>query len=312
MDSSEDYSIRLACLDWLNRLAEERNGEELLFSQSQLFRGFLLGEERITLGSPKGIHKPKGMRWPLSILSVSHDSKKRPYKDTFEGEDKLLYRYRGSDPRHPDNVGLREAMARQIPLVYFHGVGRGLYMAVWPVFIVEDRPSELTFVVMAGEGKNILPGLGAGGESVADDPEIRIQRKYATRQVLARIHQQTFRQRVLRAYRRQCAVCRLKHMELLEAAHIIPDPEERGEPIVRNGLSLCKIHHAAFDRNILGISPDYIIEVREDILEEENGPMLRHGFQEMHGERIILPRNPEWRPDRDRLAERYERFREAV
>ena len=203
-------------------------------------------------------------------------------------------------------------MARQIPLVYFHGVGRGLYMAVWPVFIMEDRPSELTFVVMAGEGKGFLPGLTPESERLADDPEIRIERKYATRRVLTRIHQQAFRQRVLRAYRSQCAVCRLKHIELLEAAHIVPDPEERGEPIVKNGLSLCKIHHAAFDRSILGISPDYIVQVREDILEEENGPMLLHGFQEMHGKKIIVPRKEDWRPDKDRLAERYERFRKAM
>jgi putative restriction endonuclease len=44
-------------------------------------------------------------------------------------------------------------------------------------------------------------------------------------------------------------------------------------PEVSNGLSLCKIHRAAFDRGIIGIRPDYAIEVREDALKEVDGPM---------------------------------------
>ena len=38
-----------------------------------------------------------------------------------------------------------------------------------------------------------------------------------------------------------------------------------------NVLSLCKIHHAAYDKNILGISPDYQVKVRIDILDEVDG-----------------------------------------
>jgi putative restriction endonuclease len=71
---------------------------------------------------------------------------------------------------------------------------------------------------------------------------------------------------------------------------------------------MCKIHHAAYDANILGIRPDHVVEVRNDILTEIDGPMLRHGLQEMHGTRIILPRSREDRPDPDRLEERYTEF----
>jgi putative restriction endonuclease len=60
---------------------------------------------------------------------------------------------------------------------------------------------------------------------------------------------------------------------LLGAAHIIPDSDPEGHPEVSNGLSLCKIHRAAFDRGIIGIRPDYAIEVREDALKEVDGPM---------------------------------------
>ena len=78
-----------------------------------------------------------------------------------------------------------------------------------------------------------------------------------------------------------------------------------------NGLALCKIHHAAFDQNILGVRPDLVVEVRRDILAEVDGPMLRHGLQEMAGVTVCAPTRRDARPDRARLKERYEQFRTA-
>lgn len=125
------------------------------------------------------------------------------------------------------------------------------------------------------------------------------------------ICQQYFREKVLLAYHHQCTLCSLKHPELLDAAHIIGDTEELGVPIVQNGLSLCKIHHAAFDQNIIGINPDYEIKIRTDILEEIDGPMLKHGIQALNNHQIILPtRQKDW-PDKDRLDIRFNRFKTA-
>jgi putative restriction endonuclease len=114
---------------------------------------------------------------------------------------------------------------------------------------------------------------------------------------------------VLQAYREQCALCRLRHEELLDAAHIIPDTEPEGEPVVSNGIALCKLHHAAFDRQFLAVRPDYVIEIRRDILQESDGPMLLHGLKEMHQKRIILPQAPEQQPNPTFLERRFERFR---
>jgi putative restriction endonuclease len=111
------------------------------------------------------------------------------------------------------------------------------------------------------------------------------------------------------AYRNRCAICRLAHPELLDAAHILPDGHPRGDPIVPNGVALCKLHHAAFDRHILGIRPDCVIEIRRDILEEVDGPMLRHGLQEVAGAVLNVPRAEVSRPRPDLLEERYEMFR---
>jgi putative restriction endonuclease len=125
------------------------------------------------------------------------------------------------------------------------------------------------------------------------------------------MHQRSFRERVLRAYASKCSLCSLKHKELLDAAHIIPDTHELGSPIVQNGLSLCKIHHAAFDNNIIGISPDYMIQIRSDVLIEIDGPMLKHGIQSLNNHKLILPKhNRDW-PDKQRLDFRYQLFKNA-
>ena len=79
------------------------------------------------------------------------------------------------------------------------------------------------------------------------------------------------------------------HRELLDAAHIIADADPLGDPVVPNGLCLCKIHHAAFDANLIGVSPDYTVRVRPSVLEETDGPMLQHGLKDLEGSRIDPP-----------------------
>jgi putative restriction endonuclease len=94
------------------------------------------------------------------------------------------------------------------------------------------------------------------------------------REARVRIHQARFRGRVVPAYREQCVICRLKVVRLLEAAHIVGDIEEAGEPVVSNGLALCSIHHRAYDHDLVGVSPDYDVRVSPRLLEDEDGPML--------------------------------------
>jgi putative restriction endonuclease len=136
------------------------------------------------------------------------------------------------------------------------------------------------------------------------------RRRYAVREMRVRVHQARFRGRVIPAYSSQCAICRLKEMRLLDAAHIVSDSDVLGEPSVANGLSLCAIHHRAFDQNLVAVAPDYGVEVSKRLLDDEDGPMLEllKGF---HGQRIHLPTRRAWRPDPDRLATRYSQFLEA-
>ena len=117
---------------------------------------------------------------------------------------------------------------------------------------------------------------------------------------------------VMRAYETQCAVCSLRHSQLLDAAHIVPDTEEGGIAAVRNGLALCKIHHAAYDAGILGISPDYRVAIREDVLVEVDGPLFEHGIKGLHGlSLMVTPRRRVDRPDPALLDQRFARFLSA-
>lgn len=262
----------------------------------------MINDTRVPLLGPQGIFKPRILGLPLSIATAPNG----PYNDSFTIDGLLNYRYRGVDANHRDNVGLRDAMRNEVPLIYLHGLVPGKYLAAWPVYVVDDNPDALTFTVAVDDRLYIKDRVA----DVKTEIEANIRRRYITIETRVRLHQRTFRERVIRAYK-QCAMCRLKHQELLDAAHIIADREELGEPIVSNGISLCKIHHAAFDRHIVGIRPDFVVEVRHDILEEVDGPMLRHGLQEMNGVKLMVPTNSLLKPDRKRLESRYEDFRRA-
>jgi putative restriction endonuclease len=137
-------------------------------------------------------------------------------------------------------------------------------------------------------------------------------RRYATREAIVRLHQHRFRTAVLRAYTTRCAVCRLREAVLLQAAHIIDESDPAGVATVVNGISLCAIHHLAYDRNLLGIDPAGVVHIARRLLDEIDGPKLRSGLQEFHGAAILQPRRGDERPDPDRLELRYSQFTDAA
>jgi putative restriction endonuclease len=294
-----DDLIRLAAFTWLKDQVQIQ-GEVLPWTL--LESGFMYEGQKIHLVGQPGIWKPMIMQLPLSIRTKFEG----PYPDKLNKNGLIEYKYRGDNPNYWDNVGLREVMRLKKPLIYLYGISRGRYFVVFPVYVVHDDPAKLTFTVQVDEIAALNPQLAA-----EDTNELFYRRAYATTITKIRLHQQSFRERVLLAYQNQCTLCRLKHPELLDAAHIIGDNEEFGDPAVQNGLSLCKIHHAAFDKNILGINPDYYIHVRNDILEETDGPMLKYGLQALDSQKIILPHHRKDHPDRDRLEVRFERFLRA-
>ena len=185
--------------------------------------------------------------------------------------------------------------------MYFLGTRPGRYRPFYPAFVTHDDADVRAVVVSFGKMEG---PLDEREPVLVDDP---IERRYVVRQVRSRMHQARFRGVVLPAYSDRCAVCRLKEVRLLDAAHIVGDLEERGDAVVANGISLCSIHHRAFDQDLVGVSPDYEVRVSARLLDDEDGPMLDllKGF---HGQVIHTPRSAAYRPDRERLAVRFERF----
>ena len=296
-----DADIRAAALEKVRRLRDIHAGR---IPRDALMEGITINGERIPIWNyQKGIFKPRVLGLDGAALSVQ-TSVTSPYADVHNAEaGSIVYKYRGTDPSHPDNLALRRAMERRLPLIYLVAVDPGYYDAVTPVYVSTDSPTLLEFTLHADQVAWVA--------NAPDSAMATVRREYVTRAVLQRLHQQQFRRVVLSAYGEQCCVCRLKHLELLDAAHILADRHPQGEPVVTNGLGMCKIHHSAYDANIIGIDPDATVHVREDILLETDGPMLKHGLQDMAGNRLVLPRNAALRPNPEFLAERYARFRAA-
>jgi len=295
-----DGRLRQTAMDWLDELT--RHGVELL-SFAQLAEFQFEGQRIALMDRQRGIRKPAALDAALSFRTTfTPPGQVPPYEDA-EGPDGLLrYKYRGTDPEHAENVALRRAFERRLPLIWFYGIDSGLYLPRYPVWLVADEPDRLQFAVALDDAQLLMP------TQTGVDPD---RRRYAERLTKLRLHQPVFRARVLHAYQQRCSMCRLRHGELLDAAHILPDDHPRGLPIVPNGLALCKIHHAAYDRDILGVRPDLVVEVRADVLTEVDGPMLRHGLQAMAGIRIEVPQQRQAHPDPASLEERYEQFRAA-
>lgn len=304
IDRDYEDRLRAAAFRWLD---ERAGAGQSVLSFDELAQ-FSFEGRRIPLMDPqRGIRKPAHMTAALSIRTrFTAPGQAPPYEDT-EGPDGLLrYKYRGLDPDHPEpdhpeNVALRRAYEYGLPLVWFVAAAAA-YVPVYPIWIVGDEPAQLQFVVAFDAAQRLVP-VGEFGDET--------QRLYIERLTRQRLHQPVFRIRVLTAYANQCAICRLRYSSLLDAAHILPDGHPRGAPIIPNGISLCKIHHAAYDENLIGIRPDLVVEVRSDVSSQIDGPMLLHGLQEMAGIELVRPRVRASRPDPERLEERYEEFRQA-
>ena len=154
--------------------------------------------------------------------------------------------------------------------------------------------------------------FGAPDQEILTPPENALERRYALRAVKQRLHQASFREAVITAYNGRCALSGLPESLLLDAAHIVADKDERlGQPVVPNGIPLSKIHHAAFDAHLVGIDPDYRLHVAERLLVQTDGPMLK-ALKRLNGGTLHLPGRDKDKPDRDRLALRFERFKAAA
>ncbi len=296
--------IRMAAVEHLKRVASGG-----VVTGNDLRAGFYVDGVRIPLINPqRGIFKPATMQHLLSVRTVFprtgarvwYDDQRTVHTQIERGDELVDYAFMGDDPNAADNRWLREAQEAQIPILYFLGVAPQRYTLVWPTYVADWSAADLKVRLAFG-----APVTAAKEWAVPDVPE----RRYGLRLVRQRLHQATFREAVLTAYGSRCAISGLPEPRLLDAAHIIADKDEDlGQPVVPNGLPLSKIHHAAFDANLIGIDPDFRIHVSEALLSMNDGPMFEYGLKALAGQLIKFPMRARDYPDRDRLAERFERF----
>lgn len=291
LDDATDAAVRALAFEYMERLTRFR--EEVYWQD--LSRGFRFRGKQVQMVSPRGIFKPGILDLPLTLTTKAGGR----YRDSFD-DTCISYSYQGgeNDRWSRDNSGLRKAMQQQTPLIYLFWLEKGVYLPAWPVYVVEDKPSERIFTLEVSD-REYLYGVS--------EPRAVYQRS-RTSEFRLKVMQISFRKEVLNAYRHRCAMCSLAHARLLDAAPILTTQKTDRDFRVNNGLALCKLHHAAFDEDILGINPDYRIEVRPDILRKRDASMLRHGIQEMQGNSVQLPAESAWQPDAEALHTRWEKF----
>lgn len=302
----DDSLIRSAAFSEARRLILA-NGS---ISSKNLAEGFQFQGRRVPFVNPqRGIYKPQQMRHLLSVRTVYprpgrkvwYADQRNVHQQIYNGDETVDYDFMGDNPDAPENRWLQEAVDKGIPIIYFLGTSPGIYQAIIPTFIVEfDRLGLKARMAFSTSATKIRP------------PETQNERRYALRSVKQRLHQSTFREMVIDAYRGRCAITGLPEPRLLDAAHIMEDANEQfGQPVVRNGLPLSKIHHAAFDANLIGIDADARVHVSEKLLGMRDGPQLE-ALQQFHGRNLLAPRREADSPDRDRLALRFEKFKNAA
>jgi putative restriction endonuclease len=303
----DDHLLRIAAFREVRRLAD-LNGD---LTSQDLLAGFQFDGARIPLINPRrGIYKPTQMQYLLSIKTVFprpgakvwYDDQRQVHRQIYEGDEAVDYAFMGQDADAAENRWLREAMQNAVPFIYFLGIAPSTYRALIPSFVIGwDSGSLKARIAFSTEEDSDLSA-----------PQTAAERRYALRQVKQRLHQASFREAVITAYRGRCALSGLREPVLLDAAHIIEDKNEQlGQAIVQNGIPLAKTHHAAFDAHLIGIDPDFRIHLSDRLLRQKDGPTLE-ALKDLHLESLHLPTRLQDRPDRDRLATRYELFKAAA
>jgi len=118
-----------------------------------------------------------------------------------------------------------------------------------------------------------------------------------------KVRSAAFKTKIKELYEDSCAVCGIRRYNKaqnpeVEAAHIYP-VEKDGTDDLRNGLSLCKLHHWAFDGGLFVIEDNFDIKVLPEILNDQN-------YQEIYrfdGKKINLPKNKVITPNKLYLSE---------
>jgi len=272
----------------------------------------------------EGIFKPAGDRYAFCVSSQSAlVGGKEIYPDKIDyredGSWVLLYSAKNVSLDREPNRSLFACMRDKVPVLVVArstpmAAPRVLYRIMGPAFIESfdtatnrftmmganslllDHVSRYTTIdqtaLMEIRSRLILPfNIGGVRQSYVTDRDIR---------------DRVFRKIILDEYRGQCVVCQSKFLlqeedkdPLIEAdaAHII-SVSDSGPDDPRNGLSLCKRHHWAFDTGLFTVMDGQTIKVSPSLLRAER---RRFDLEEYDREPLIGPVHEICRPHENAL-----------
>lgn len=111
-------------------------------------------------------------------------------------------------------------------------------------------------------------------EEVLEKPgqvnDLTIEKVSAARRVTIstinrKLRDASFKLRVLTAYGFECAFCGIQ-LKLVDAAHIVPVSHPDSSDDTSNGISLCALHHRAFDKSLVTFDEEYrVISSRREL-----------------------------------------------
>ena len=121
------------------------------------------------------------------------------------------------------------------------------------------------------------------------------------RAIKIRRGQVKFREKLLAAYGRTCAVTGCKVVDLLEAAHIQPHADKPNYGVT-NGLLLRADIHTLFDLNLLSVDARRCVQLAPTLLNSE--------YRGYEGKQLRQPDLPSEMPDMNALDRRYREFKQ--
>ena len=299
-----DLEVRLAAAGTLARLAQIYRDA---VPWREMVKGFPFRGDRILFANRAvGIFKPRQMDRVLSIRTVvPRAGRGVQYSDQGPdggGNGMWVYDMRDLDPGHYQNQWLKTAWMEGLPLVYLRGLAPAVYLPQFPVYVMDwDAGAGQVRLVLGLEcraSQDLLQADAFGGPLAA----------YTYRRMEDRVSKARFRIDVLEAYRETCAFSGLSQLQLVDAVPIVSGANE-GNVDVTEGMCMSRLHHAAFNANLLGIDPDGRIHVSGQLDARGARDPFARNLMSLAGNRIEVPRAPEFQPNRDLLAVRFEQFR---
>ena len=188
-----------------------------------------------------------------------------------------------------------------------HNKGNGeLAIALRPDFIGSyiENLEELHKCGASPRAAHVLDEIADDPENVEDSEIIRDvppERRYAVFSTKKALRDIGFRNRVLTAYGNKCALCGLQ-LKLLDAAHILPVFHADSTDETSNGVSLCTLHHRAYDRGFVTFDERYGTHVNEEMVKDFRKTSHDGGiddFRRIIKPLIILPPDRRDRPNPD-------------